>query len=108
MTDAATETSPHRTGASTNGERMFSGERFIASVERSLVRAAKQAHLLAYQGGAGVVYTRNGISGVYKPDPAMYEDLIPPPFEDEQVLCEEEQSLRVDENGDLVTFTVQR
>jgi hypothetical protein len=48
----------------------------------ALHRAAKQAHLIAYQTGTGVVEQRNGKMGVYPPDPAMYEDLIPPPFAD--------------------------
>ena len=42
----------------------------------------RDAHLKAYQTGTGVVYRRNGKMGVYPPDPDMYEDLIPPPFED--------------------------
>ena len=46
----------------------------------ALHRAAKQAHLKAYQTGTGVAYRRNGKFGVYAPDPEMYEDLIPPPF----------------------------
>ena len=46
----------------------------------ALRRAAKQAHLIAYQTGTRVVEQRNGKMGVYPPDPAMYEDLIPAPF----------------------------
>ena len=49
-------------------------------MHNALTRAAKQAHLIAYQTGTGVVTRRNGKSGVFAPDPAMYEDLIPPPF----------------------------
>ena len=49
--------------------------------------AAKDAHLLAYQKGTGVLYRReDGAVGIFKPDPRMYEDLIPPPFEDERIL----------------------
>ena len=71
--------------ANTSGTRMFSGPKFRASVERSLTRAAKQAHLIAYQSGTGVVYARDGLWGVYKPDPAMYEDLLPPDFDRSRV-----------------------
>ena len=46
----------------------------------ALRRAAKHAHLIAYQTGTAVVERRNGKMGAYPPDPAMYEDLIPPPF----------------------------
>ena len=60
----------------------FGGERWEDGVTAALWRAAKQAHLVAYQTGTGVVERRNGKMGVYPPDPAMYEDLIPPPFED--------------------------
>ena len=56
------------------------GENWVQGVMDALTRAAKQAHLIAYQTGTGVAYTRNGKFGVYAPDPAMYEDLIPPPF----------------------------
>lgn len=70
---------------STSRRRRFSGPEFTASVERSLIRAAKQAHLIAYQNGTGVVYTRDGVWGVYKPDPDMYEDLLPPDFDRSQV-----------------------
>ena len=61
-------------------------EDWLRGVNEALIRAAKQAHLIAYQTGTGVAYSRDGVFGVYKPDPAMYEDLIPPPFEDERVL----------------------
>jgi len=58
----------------------FGGEDWVQGVMDALTRAAKQAHLKAYQTGSGVAYQRNGKFGVYPPDPAMYEDLIPPPF----------------------------
>ncbi len=56
------------------------GEHWDEGVTDALRRAAKQAHLIAYQTGTGVVEQRNGKTGVYAPDPEMYEDLIPPPF----------------------------
>ena len=56
------------------------GEERLRGVLDALKRAAKQAHLIAYQTGSGVAYERNGKFGVYAPDPDMYEDLIPPPF----------------------------
>ncbi len=58
------------------------GERWEEGVTAALRRAAKRAHLIAYQTGTGVVEQRNGKMGVYPPDPAMYEDLIPAPFTD--------------------------
>ena len=57
------------------------GEELTESILRSLRLAAKDAHLLAYQTGTGVVTRRNGKVEVVPPDPAMYEDLIPPPFQ---------------------------
>lgn len=57
------------------------GEELTESILRSLKLAAKDAHLLAYQTGTGVVTRRNGEVAVVPPDPAMYEDLIPPPFQ---------------------------
>ena len=57
------------------------GEELTESILRSLRLAAKDAHLLAYQTGTGVVTRHNGKVAVMPPDPAMYEDLIPPPFE---------------------------
>ncbi|WP_419927641.1 hypothetical protein [Candidatus Poriferisocius sp.] len=57
------------------------GEELTESILRSLKLAAKQAHLVAYQTGTGVVTRRNGKMAVVPPDPAMYEDLIPPPFQ---------------------------
>ena len=56
------------------------GEELTESILRSLRLAAKDAHLLAYQTGTGVVTRRNGKVAVVPPDPAMYEDLIPPPL----------------------------
>ncbi|WP_419553117.1 hypothetical protein [Candidatus Poriferisodalis sp.] len=82
-------------GLNANGRLRFSGPEFTASVERSLIRAAKNAHLEAYLADEGVAYDRDGVFGIYKPDPAMYEDLIPPDmdrsrippqFEDEQII----------------------
>ena len=60
--------------------RRFGGENWEDGVTAALRRAAKHAHLIAYQTGTGVVERRNGKMGVYPPDPTMYEDLIPPPF----------------------------
>ena len=57
------------------------GEELTESVLRSLKLAAKDAHLLAYQTGTGVVTRRNGKVQLVPPDPAMYEDLIPLPFQ---------------------------
>ena len=62
-------------------------EDWLETVTRAMQLAAKHAHLVAYQTGTGVLYRRDdGAVGIFKPDPAMYEDLIPPPFEDEQIL----------------------
>ncbi len=55
-------------------------EEWLDEVLHAMTMAAKQAHLKAYQTGTGVAYRRNGKLGVYAPDPAMYEDLIPTPF----------------------------
>ncbi len=60
---------------------VLTGEELTESILRSLRMAAKQAHLLAYQTGTGIVTRRNGKVVVVPPDPAMYEDLIPPPFQ---------------------------
>lgn len=85
-----------------NGQPQFSGPEFWASVERSLIQAAKHAHLEAYLAGQGVAYDRDGVFGIYKPDPALYEELVPPdldrslvppPFEDEETFPDEPQSL---------------
>ena len=62
--------------------RILRGKEFGEAVIRSLILATKDAHLLAYQTGTGVVTQRNGKMAVVAPDPAMYEDLIPPPFEE--------------------------
>jgi len=56
------------------------GAELDEAVMRSLILAAKDAHLVAYQTGTGVVTRRNGKVAVVAPDPAMYEDLIPPPY----------------------------
>ena len=66
---------------STDGlDTSLGGEDWVQGVLDALTRAAKHAHLKAYQAGTGVAYRRNGKFGVYAPDPDMYEDLIPPPF----------------------------
>ncbi len=73
---------------STNGEATAAigqleplhDEAWHQEVLDALHRAAKQAHLIAYQTGTGVVVHREGEVRVIAPDPAMYEDLIPPPF----------------------------
>ena len=52
-------------------------EEWSEAVLAALKRAAKQAHLVAYQTGTGVVMRRNGKLVVVAPDPAMYEDPIP-------------------------------
>jgi hypothetical protein len=62
--------------------RILRGEEFSEAVMRSLILAAKDAHLLAYRTGTGVVTRRNGKVAVVAPDPAMYEDLLPPPFQE--------------------------
>lgn len=68
-------------GDSTDGlDTSLGGENWVQGVLDALTRAAKKAHLIAYQTGSGVAYRRNGKFGVYAPDPDMYEDLIPPPF----------------------------
>ena len=70
--------------ASPNGR--FDFDSWVESVTESLRLAAKDAHFLAYQAGTGVAYERDGKFGIYPPDPAMYEDLIPPPFQEGQAL----------------------
>jgi len=85
LSDAVTDAHVLENTASTNGERLFSGPGFIARVEQSLIRAAKQAHLESYLAGTGVVTTRDGLWGIYRPDPAMYEELLPPDFDRSQV-----------------------
>ena len=59
---------------------ILSGEELNEAVMRSLKLAAKDAHLLAYRTGTGVVTRCNGEAELVAPDPAMYEDLLPPPF----------------------------
>jgi len=58
------------------------------SVMRSLILAAKDAHLVADQTGTGVVTRRNGKVAVVAPDRARYEDLFPPPFRESDEACE--------------------
>ncbi|MYG93762.1 MAG: hypothetical protein F4138_02030 [Acidimicrobiia bacterium] len=60
------------------------GDELTEAVLRGLRLAAKHAHLVAYQTGTGVVTRRNGKVGLGPPDPAMYEDLIPPPFQESE------------------------
>ncbi len=55
-------------------------EAWYREIVDALRRAAKQAHLTAYQTGTGVVVRRDGVLSVIAPDPELYEDLIPPPF----------------------------
>ena len=62
--------------------RILRGKEFSDAVMRSLILAAKDAHLVAYRTGTGVVTRRNGKMAVVAPNPAMYEDLIPPPFQE--------------------------
>lgn len=78
---------PARNGLRSSDNGASSDEDWVELVTYAMELAAKQAHLVAYQAGTGVLYRRDdGAAGVFKPDPAMYEDLIPPPFEDEQIL----------------------
>lgn len=80
-------TEPARNGLRSSENGASSDEDWVELVTHAMQLAAKQAHLVAYQTGTGVLYRRaDGAVGVFKPDPAMYEDLIPPPFEDEQIL----------------------
>ena len=76
-----TEPSDSDQKGSGNHPPILRGEELTESVLRSLKLAAKDAHLLAYQTGTGVVTRHNGKVQVVPPDPAMYEDLIPPPFQ---------------------------
>ena len=72
-----------RAGAGTDAASkppILGGADVDEAVMRSLILAAKDAHLLAYRTGTGVVTRRDGKVAVVAPDPAMYEDLIPPPF----------------------------
>lgn len=78
---------PARNGLKSSGNGASHDDDWLELVTHAMQLAAKQAHLVAYQTGTGVLYRRDdGAVGVFKPDPAMYEDLIPPPFEDEQIL----------------------
>lgn len=63
-----------------NNPPILRGAELDRAVMRSLRLAAKDAHLVAYQTGTGVVTRRNGKVAVVAPDPAVYEDLIPPAF----------------------------
>jgi hypothetical protein len=74
-------------GCSRNGSQ-DEFDAFADGVLEALYQAAKQAHFDAYQAGTGVVYCRDGMWGLYPPDPAMYEDMIPPPFQEGQQLPE--------------------
>ena len=65
-----------------------SADDWIDRVTEALRLAAKDAHYLAYRAGTGVAYERDGKFDIYPPDPAMYEDLIPPPFQEGQELPE--------------------
>jgi len=83
-------------GQSEHQNGLFGDEDWVDAVTKAMQLAAKHAHLVAYQTGTGVLYRRDdGAVGIFKPDPAMYEDLIatplegermPPPFEDERIL----------------------
>ncbi len=84
MTDGLCEDSTDGPGPAL--DTSLGGEQWVQGVIDALTRAAKHAHLIAYQKGTGVVEQRNGNVGVYPPDPAMYEDLIPPPFVDSHEL----------------------
>ena len=42
----------------------------------ALLRAAKRAHLIAWQNGTGVVVMRDGKVVEIEPDPEMYGDLL--------------------------------
>lgn len=53
---------------------------WLEEVLEALRQAGKQAHLEAYLTGTGVVVHRDGATRIIAPDPAMYEDLIPPPY----------------------------
>ena len=45
-------------------------------VTAALIRAAKRAHLIAYQAGTGVVVMWDGKVVEIEPDPEMYGDLL--------------------------------
>lgn len=80
-----TELARNGQGEHQNGP--FGGDEWLSVITEAMQLAAKDAHLVAHQTGTGVLYRRDdGAVGIFKPDPAMYEDLVPPPFEDEQIL----------------------
>ena len=80
-------TEPARNGLRSSDNGASHDDDWVELVTYAMQLAAKRAHLVAYQTGTGVLYRRDdGAVGVFKPDPAMYQDLIPPPFEDEQIL----------------------
>lgn len=56
---------------------------WLDGVLDALRQSAKQAHLDAFLTGTGVVVHVDGKVRVIAPDPAMYEDLIPPPYVEE-------------------------
>lgn len=72
----------------TNGEmtlvnghlRPAHDDEWLEGILDALRQAAKQAHLDAYLTGTGVVVHSDGATRTIAPDPAMYEDLIPPPY----------------------------
>ena len=76
------ETNAGASSDAAGGSPILRGEDLDRAVMRSLILAAKDAHLVAYRTGTGVVTRRNGKMAVVAPDPAMYEDLIPPPFQE--------------------------
>ena len=49
---------------------------YTEGVTAALIRAAKRAHLTAYQTGTGVVVMRGGKVSEIEPDPEMYGDLL--------------------------------
>ena len=79
-------------------------DEWLEGVMNALRMAAKDAHLKAYLTGTGVVTRRNGKVAVVAPDPAMYEDLIPPPFVEHTDLRGAHRSLM--RRGCRVTATV--
>lgn len=63
-----------------NGRVSQTRDEWLEDVLEALRQAGKQAHLEAYLTGTGVVVHRDGATRIIAPDPAMYEDLIPPPY----------------------------
>lgn len=51
-------------------------------IMESLQRSVKRAHLQAYLTGTGVVTRRNGKIVTVAPDPELYEQLIPPLYQE--------------------------